>query len=102
MSYSILYIRHSGPSLLGSSNATSEYGRPIVAATAISTGRFVCLGEGRRYLWPASLSLPARGAKQPGAATRAGVQNGFHGQSTSAADPGGASPLSAAAPTDQP
>src|SRR5882672_396956 len=102
MSYIVLYIRHSGPSLFSRANAASQYGDPDVAATAILQGHFVRVDGSPRRVPPASLPLPAPSPKQPRAAAGAGSQSGFHGQAASSADPSGPSALPPAAPDHQP
>src|SRR5438105_473416 len=87
MSYDILSLRHSGPSLFGGANATSQYGDPDVAATAIFRRRFVCAAEALGRVSPPSLPLLAPGPKQPPTADGARAQSSLHGQSTAAIDP---------------
>ena len=98
----MLSLRHSGPSLFGGANATSQYGDPDVAATAIFRRRFVCSAEALRRVSPPSLPLLAPGAKQPPTATSAGRQSRLHRQSASAVNPANESLLPPSGPADQP
>src|SRR6266567_751164 len=101
MSYIVLHIRQSGPSLFSSANAASQYGDPDDAATAILQGRFVCANEWWRRLPPASLPLSPSSAEPTRAAAGTGSQRGLHGEAASSADPNGPSPLPPTAPTHQ-
>src|SRR5215471_11701569 len=102
MTFSILSIRHSGPSLLGRTNATRQYGGPMVAPAAIYGGHFVGPGQPRGRVPSPSLPLPATGAKPLGAAACAPTQGGVHGQPSLSPDPSGAKALPSARSTDQP
>ena len=102
MSYSILNIRHSAQSVIGNSSTTTQYDGPMVAATAIRGGRFVCLDPALRAVTPPGLSLFASSPKAARIAARAGTQSCIHGQPATAADSSITSSLPAAKTTHQP
>src|SRR5438132_1589701 len=102
MSYSILIIRHSVQGVIGNTNTTTQYDGPMVAATAISGSRFVCLEPALRPLAPPGLPLSAASAKPPRVAAGARIQGSDHGQSEPPADSSCTSSLPAAAATHQP
>ena len=93
MSYILLILRHSGPCVLSSSNTTSQYGGPRVAAETLCRGRFV---HAYSWLWslpPPGLPLPSAGPKPLGTQTRSGSQSHFHRQLASPTHQGGPSSL---------
>ena len=102
MPYSILTIRHSAQSVIGNSSTTTQYDRPMVAATAISGGHFVCLDPTLPALTSPGLSLFAASPKSSRVAARARTQSRIHGQPASATDSSSTSPLSAAKTAHQP
>jgi len=102
MSYNILLIRHSDQSVIGNKSTTTQYGSPMVAATANPGGRFVRFSPAPRCFAPPGLPLSAASAKPFGVATRARTQNRVHGQSPGKPDSGGAGSLPPGAPAHQP
>ena len=101
MSYNILFIRHSGSCLFSSPNSASQYGRAMVAATALNGGHFVCPDPWGGRLSSPGLPLSVAGTNQPACAPSARTQGGFYGQSAPALDPGSPPPLSTATPAHQ-
>ena len=101
MSYIQLNVRHSGQSLFGNANTTSQYGDSDVAAKAISQSHFVCSHPSARGLSPASISLFAAGPKQSSTATDTAAANCLHGQSAPALDSAAAPTVPAATPPHQ-
>ena len=93
MSYNILVIRHSGQGVIGSTSTTTQYGSPMVAATANPGSRFVRFSPASRCFAPPGLPLSAASAKPFGVATGARTQNRIHGQPPGKTDSGGASSL---------
>ena len=101
MSYNIVTIRHSAQSLLGNSNATSQYGDSDVATKASFPCHFVCTGPPSGRLPSASLSLFIAGPRQSPLASHTGASSCLYGQSSPVADSAVAPPVSSAAPSYQ-
>ena len=102
MSYVILFIRHSGASLTGNTNAKSQYGGPMVAAAAICGSCFVCTGWRRRPLSPPGLSVSPAGTKPLAAATGARAKGCVYRQPATPAHSSGPRPLPSAQTTHRP
>src|SRR5439155_23461702 len=101
MSYDTLNIRHSGQSLFGNANTTSQYGDSDVAAKAISQSHFVCSHPSPRGRSPASRSLFAAGPKQSSTTTDTAAANWLHSQSAPALDSAAPPTVLAATPPHQ-
>src|SRR5882672_9108051 len=102
MSYSIVTIRHSAQGVIGNSSTTTQYDGPMVAATAICGGRFVCFDPAWGAFTPPGLSLFAGSPKSSRVAARARTQSCLHCQPAPTTDSGSESSLPAAKAADQP
>jgi len=102
MSYKLVILRHSGPCVVNSPNSTSQYGGPMVAATALPKGHFVGPYGALGHLTTSGLPLPAPGPKPLVAATRACSQDHFHRQFAAPTHSGGPSPLPPPGPAREP